>query len=206
MKSLLLLFLSTTAAHAATVFVTNPFPPATFRHLSGALISPLSTIRVGFFTGAVNFNCESNPLSLQNFVPLGEATSPAGYGTPAGNSLQVSNGVISGNINDITFGTGTPNTLENGFLARGTRLYLVVEDGGEWGAFSATLWNVPTSNLVNIMTLIPRQVDTPQEVFWGQTDGNMLLSPQCPEPSVSLLCLLTGAALLSRPASGRRSA
>jgi hypothetical protein len=206
MKSLLMLCLSTTAARAATVFVVNPVPATTFRHLSGAFISQLSTIRIGFFTGAVNFNCESNPLALHNFVPLGEATSPAGYGTPAGNTLQVSNGVISGNINDITFGTGTPNTRESGFLARGTRLYLVVEDGGEWGAFSATLWNVPSSPLVSIMALNPRQVDTPLEVFWGQTDGSMILSPQCPEPGVSLLCLLTGATLLSHRTRGRRSA
>jgi hypothetical protein len=194
------------SAPAATVVIAPTTPVVTVSDISGAFLPVGTSVRLGFFlnTDFVFLGCEQLPAFIANsFVPLGEATSPAGLGNPADNTLRIdgTTHTITGSITSIVYGNGTPNTLTPGSLSRGTRLFLIVEplSGPDLGIFSADNWIVPASGDLN-MPLRLTDINTPSEVFRGQLAFNglnstLIAGSLCPEPGPSLLTLLTAAAL-----------
>jgi len=212
MKKLILLALAAFASlsSAATIGITSGTPAQTVKLSNGNFISTTAWIRVGFFVGGdtagLSEASDAVLATIQSkFVPIGESTSAAGYGTVAGNSLAFNpaNSSLQGAVNDVTFGSGTANTVVTGNIARGTRLYLLIYDQKvnptELGIFSATNWTVPTSTLVNTANLTLTGVDTAGEVFRG-TLGSLVLAPitVVPEPTTSVMALLAGLGLISR--------
>ena len=210
MKKLILIvgLAITSAASAATVGITTGTPAQTIKLSNGSFVTTSAWVRVGFFRGlnTEGLNGSDALASIAaNFVPLGEAGSPAGYGTSGANTIAFNDTThsIGGGINDISFGTGTANTEAAGALSRGTRLFLLIYDSKtaptELGVFSATNWNVPASTLVNTANLTLTGVDTAGEVYRGSL-GSLVLSPlvPIPEPSTGLLGLLAGLGLIAR--------
>jgi hypothetical protein len=215
---LLIFFAAAKALPAAVVAVVGGNPPVTLRSFSGDYLnSPPTVLRIGFFTNQ-NFNFPSGTCPAiemlghiqQYFVPLGEPGSPPGYGTPTNNTVGIDPQThsIRGAITDVTFGTGTPNTVENGFVPRGTRFYLLVYEGGPvptaLGVYSATTWTVSLFSQVNTATLALPLVDTPQEVFvgWlsmGTGERSLGTSMFCPEPGAAVMALVSALVFAARP-------
>jgi len=220
---LLTLFAITSAASAATVGITTGTPAQTIKLSGAGNILPTAWIRVGFFTNlaAVDFAtqlADPTPGILNtiatNFIPLGEPSSAAGYGTPAGNSIDAvpvpgavdGSMTLGGAVNDATFVPGTANTVVAGGVPRGTRLFLLIYDSQqnptELGIFSATNWLVPASSLVNTANLTLTGVDVnvdgaTDEVFRGNLAGALILAP-IPEPSAGLLAMAASLGLMLR--------
>ena len=189
-------------------------------------------IRVGFFvgyTGALDATLKtpggvftlmaSN--SPNRFIPLGEAPVRVGYGTDS-SVTNVTKLVGSGaaavlrwntTYSNVTYMGGAndasdDNTLADGGVPRGTKLFVMVYNTGaldadpmapgfEYGLFSDSSFVVPETGTATL-SLNVALVDQASEVYFGALGNSLHTAPIIPEPSTTLVTLLAGLGLISR--------
>jgi hypothetical protein len=226
-KIVLSLALSMTAltADAATIVLQSGTPAQEFRvQTSPTTTAPLSLasggIVIGFFR---NYTAAMNPMLAdpnrsvldfvaQNFIPIGTLNSDADYGTNSvANPVSLRPIVgpppgttAAGTIENSTWLTaGGANTVQDGGLVRGTRIFVLAYDGlslstaTDLGIYSASTWTLPTSTILNTLSMSLPQTDVLAEVYRGSI-GSLILAPVVPEPSTSLMALLAGLGMIAR--------
>jgi hypothetical protein len=228
-KIVLSLALSLTAvtADAATIVVQSGNPAQEFKINATTPLSLVTGgIAIGFFR---NYTAAMNPMLAdettgvldfvaQNFIPIGRFTSdvdygtnsvanplslrptvaPAPPGTTAAGTIENSNWLAAG-------GAVTANSVQDGGLVRGTRIFVLAYDGVSLesasflGIYSASTWTISTSAAVNTLSLTLTQADIAAEVYRGSI-GSLILAPVgvIPEPSTSLMALLAGVGMMAR--------
>ena len=239
--SILLVAAFSASANAANISVTSTITTvetggSLFHGAAGTQVSMLnsagialpagSQVRFGFFlnyTAALDSTLRSGNLNTlftgdNRFIPFGEATSPAGYGTDseATNDLKevpVGSGTIRasvtyqgityiGNDNDVA----SANTLTPGGVARGTKVFMFLYNsqsldtsgaGFEYGLYSASNWLIPATGAANTSIQL-QHVDTNSEVFYGSL-GSLRTAVPVPEPTaVTFGLAVIGLALVRR--------
>ena len=218
----LLLAASAFSAKAASIVLQSGSPALDIKL---STLQPLSSsgggVVLGFFKGyttAMNAQLSKDGAELRsfladNFVPLGAPGSNVNHGAnSAANpvSLRAIAGggtTAAGTIENSTWAASTgaapANSLQEGALVRGTRIFLLAYEGQslaaatELGIFSASTWTIPAAAAVNTASFTLTQVNDAAEVYRGSL-GSLVLAPIVPEPSTTLVTLLAGLGLISR--------
>lgn len=226
MKKLLLaltVFICASVGNAATIVLQSGNPNVAIKVNPTTNASAVAGgVVLGFFKGytsAMNAaiggdGSEFRSFMANTFVPLGLPNSDVDYGTQAAaNPVRLLNSLVAGE----TTATGTlensawlassasilANSVQDGGLVRGTRIFLVAYNGGslesatDMGIFSASTWTLSTSAAVNTLSMSLTQVDLSTEVYRGAL-GSLVMAPIVPEPSTSLMALFAGMGLIAR--------
>lgn len=170
------------------------------KNSTGSLLPAGTVFRIGFFLNYTNdlnptlasgsFDSLTSASSPNRFVAIGVGDAGRGTDTRAAEQLIKDDGAgnlrVNTSISDVTYSSGTANTLVDGGLARGTKLFVFLLNQNsfsgtptQWGIYGADTWVIPASGTANL-TLSLKAVDTLGEVYRGSL-GSLLTA--VPEPS-----------------------
>jgi hypothetical protein len=196
---------------------------------AGTTLAAGMRIRVGFFlnyTSALDTTLRApggalpllaaNSVSPNRFIPLGEPPTRPGYGddTSANNVTKLIAGAVRWAVNytNVSYvgaenSPGDNNTLADGGLARGTKLFVIAYNTGsltpdfaapgfEYGIFSDGGFVVPELGDATL-SLNVANVDAAGEVYYGALAASLHTAP-VPEPTTGVMSLLAGLGLMMR--------